>query len=92
MKATAAAVHESSVTGPSFMQVGESLTSLSDLERLLRCTSSDAHSKISEVLWDAESDVLALSGLQKLANANLKQWEATNDITVDSRVEATASG
>jgi hypothetical protein len=74
------------------MQIGESLDSLSDLERLLRCTNGEAHSRISGVLWDAESDNSALSGLQQLSNESLKQWEAPNDIRDDSRVEAIASG
>lgn len=75
------------------MQIGETLESLSDLERLLRCTSEEAHNRISDVLWDAESDHFALVGLQKLANENLKEWETPHDGVLDeTRLELLASG
>lgn len=75
------------------VQIGESVATLSDLERLLRCTSVDAHNSIAAVLWDAASDTDAISGLKKLARDNLKQWEAaSNGIIDDTRLEAVASG
>ena len=75
------------------VQIGESVESLSELERLLRCTSADAHSRISEVLWAAASDSDAVSGLNKLARDNLKLWEAAPDgLKDDTRLEAVASG
>lgn len=75
------------------VQIGESLESLSDLERVLRITSTHAHERIADVLWDASSDQDALSGLQKIANEHLLQWETAPDgIIDDSRLEALASG
>ncbi|KAF5833686.1 hypothetical protein DUNSADRAFT_9956 [Dunaliella salina] len=55
---------------------GETLESLSLLERLLRCSNEKAHGEIAAALWDAASDKDAIISLEKLASSELPVWEA----------------
>lgn len=73
------------------MQIGETLDSLSGLERLLRCTNSAAHDRIADVLWEAKSDQVAVSNLEKLGNENLSDWEAATNVPTETQ-ETVASG
>lgn len=58
------------------MQTGEDVSTLSDMERLLRCESTLAHEQIAHVLWEAHSDHDAVQQLQSLGNDHLGVWEA----------------
>ena len=55
---------------------GESLEALSPVERLLRCTSEDAHAAISEILWEAASPEDAMNRLEDAAKTSLEEWTA----------------
>ena len=55
--------------------MGETLESLSLLDRLLRCELAEAHEHIAHILWDAESDAVAVSQLESLADTNVRGWE-----------------
>jgi hypothetical protein len=75
------------------VQIGESWESLSDLERLLRCTGEDAHNRISDILWDTQSDEAATAQLRKLANEQLRGWEnASEGMMDDPKLETLVSG
>lgn len=56
--------------------LGETLASLTRLERLLRCSAPDAHKAIAATLWRATSEVDAVARLQALAVSELDEWEA----------------
>ena len=65
--------------------LGESLDSLSILERLLRCGSDDAHQHVAAALWDADSEQHAISELEKLAAEHILEWEAVSAPSRDDR-------
>lgn len=56
--------------------LGESLESVSYLERLLRCESEEAHGHVAAALWDSDNEQHAISVLEKLADEHLSEWEA----------------
>ncbi len=56
-------------------ELGETVDSLPILERLLRCSSDDAHQEMAAVLWEATSDAEAVIALEKLATENVIRWE-----------------
>jgi hypothetical protein len=64
------------------------------LERLLRCSSTDAHEKIAGILWDATSDATAVQQLTQLADEELLHWEqAVEEAADDSgKLDALATG
>ena len=45
------------------------------LERLLRCESEAAHAVIADTLWEAGSDVDAVTQMEKVAAEQLMGWE-----------------
>jgi len=55
--------------------LGESLTSLTRLERLLRCSAPAAHAEVLDALWRSDSDADAVRRMQALADASLDEWE-----------------
>jgi len=55
---------------------GELREELSSVERLLRCSSADAHAAISEILWEASSPEDAMNRLEDAAKASLEEWTA----------------
>lgn len=65
--------------------LGESLDSLSILERLLRCGNDDAHQHVAAALWDADSEQHAISELEKLAAEHILEWEAASAPSRDDR-------
>ncbi len=65
--------------------LGESLESLSLLERLLRCGSEEAHEHVAAALWDSESEQQAAGQLEKLAAEHLSEWEAAAVPSRDDR-------
>lgn len=56
-------------------KLGETLASLSPLERLLRSPDPEAHAAIAAALWRAESDGDAVRRLEQLAKESLELWE-----------------
>jgi len=56
-------------------KLGETLEVLPLLERLLRCESEAAHGVIADTLWEAGSDVDAVTQLEKVAAEQLMDWE-----------------
>ena len=56
--------------------LGESLESVSYLERLLRCGSEEAHEHVAAALWESDNEQHAISALEKLADEHLAEWEA----------------
>ena len=55
--------------------LGESLESLSMLERLLRCPDPESHAAIAAALWRADSDADAVRRLEQVAKESLLAWE-----------------
>ena len=55
--------------------LGESLTSLTRLDRLLRCSAPAAHAEVLDALWRSDSDADAVRRMQALADASLDEWE-----------------
>lgn len=55
--------------------LGETLDSLSPLERLLRCPDPESHAAIAAALWRADSDADAVRRLQGVASESLAGWE-----------------
>lgn len=56
--------------------LGETLASLTRLERLLRCSAPAAHAAIADALWRSDTDADAVRRMQALADASLDGWEA----------------
>ena len=56
-------------------EIGEDLSTLPSLERLLRCESTDAHEQMAEILWEAASDESAIEQLTDLGKENVEMWE-----------------
>ena len=50
--------------------------SLPLLEQLLQCQNKSAHEAIADTLWRAESDADAVVQLRRLADEQLRQWNA----------------
>ena len=65
--------------------LGESLDSLSYLERMLRCESEAAHEHLAAALWDSDNEQHAVSELEKLAGEHLSEWEASAAPSRDER-------
>ena len=65
--------------------LGESLDSLSMLERLLRCESGAAHEHVAAALWDSDSEHDAAAQLEKFAAERLLEWEAASAPSRDER-------
>lgn len=65
--------------------LGESLESLSPLERLLRCESEAAHEQVAAALWDSSSEQDAGAQLEKIAADSLLEWEAAAAPSRDER-------
>ncbi|DBA99467.1 hypothetical protein WJX82_010728 [Trebouxia sp. C0006] len=65
--------------------LGESLDSLSYLERLLRCESEAAHEHLAAALWDSDNEQHAVSQLEKLAGEHVPEWEASAAPSRDER-------
>ncbi|KAL3140160.1 hypothetical protein ABBQ38_004437 [Trebouxia sp. C0009 RCD-2024] len=65
--------------------LGETLETLSHLERLLRCESEAAHEQVAAALWDSTSEQDAAAQLEKIAADSLLEWEAAAAPSRDER-------
>ena len=65
--------------------LGETLESLSLLERLLRCESESAHENVAAALWDSTSEQDAAAQLEKIAADSITEWEAAAAPSRDER-------
>ncbi|KAL3153927.1 hypothetical protein ABBQ32_013490 [Trebouxia sp. C0010 RCD-2024] len=65
--------------------LGETLESLSHLERLLRCESEEAHEQVAAALWDSTSEQDAAAQLEKIAADSILEWEAAAAPSRDDR-------
>lgn len=63
------------VEGIADENLGETLESLSPLEKLLRCESEEAHEYTAAALWDAISEKEAVEKLTQIAAEHLPGWE-----------------
>ena len=72
-------------TGPVDQNLGESLDSLSLLERLLRCENESAHEHVASTLWEANNEQAALDALNRLATEHLSEWEAKSEPSNEER-------
>ena len=55
--------------------IGETLTELSPLERLLRCPDSGAHAALAACLWEAATPGEACTAIEAAAREGLAGWE-----------------
>ena len=62
--------------GVACAELGETLRSLGELERLLRCEAESAHLAIADALWEAAGEAEAVASLELLAGERLAEWEA----------------
>lgn len=74
-------------TSVSMPELGETLESLSLLDRLLRCENTAAHKEIAWALWDSHSDSQAATYLKLLAAEKLLEWEQTAEAREDTRAQ-----
>lgn len=63
------------VEGIADEKLGETLDSLSPLEKLLRCENEQAHEYTAAALWDATSEREAATKLEQVAAEHLPGWE-----------------
>ena len=65
--------------------LSESLDSLSQLERLLRCENNEAHEHVASAIWESESENAAVDALNSVAAEHLQTWEANSAPSKEER-------